>query len=671
MSVSAQRGLLPASVASRYRHGYAVVDVETSGLSPNHHRVLQVAVTQVEPDGSVGRSWSSLLDPGCDPGPVHVHGLTRERLAGAPQYPEVVGALDDLVRGRVLVAHNARFDWGFLSAESHRARAPLSVAQRLCTLVLSRRLDLPLPNLTLASVAAYWGVAQLRAHDAEDDVRVLVEILRHSLVAADSLGMPLPLTACDGDAPGGGPVRPAPAPRTPCDWVWPGRWDGTSSLVQGMKVVFTGTSPTGRETLVRIAGDAGLDVMNSASSRTSVVVCDEPGSGTRKLAAARAHGIPVIDERRFRDLVARVAPGTRVADRVARPAAARVRLAAAPGAAPAGTVPPASTPEPDGLLAGRRVLVVGGTHADSSDVRARVVGAGGRAAVNLTAAVTDVVALRGATSDPRWARIESMAAIDHLDPATLTATEPRSSSRPQAPASATAREHPRTTPVGLPEVTSLGGRGVPVAVPGGPTSARGVLTPAAETVGTSAMAPAAPHGGSTVVEVPVLPRGGVVDLPDLEQWSLSVRRGDGPAEVDVVTFLTDDSERVLDDSGLVFFNAPSHPSGSVSVLTEIPDESLVDVDLEMLPEGVTRVVVAAATSGDVTFGEIGPLELVLRGSDGAQEVRSTLDAGTVERSMVLAVLYRRGDTWRFRAVGQGYETGLAELVGLFGVEVDG
>lgn len=127
----------------------------------------------------------------------------------------------------------------------------------------------------------------------------------------------------------------------------------------------------------------------------------------------------------------------------------------------------------------------------------------------------------------------------------------------------------------------------------------------------------------------------------------------------------------LDDSGLVFFNASTHPSGAVSVLTEVPDEALVEIDLEMLPEGTARVVVAASTSGEATFGDVGPVELVLRGPDGAQEVRSTLDAGTVERSMVLAVLYRRGDTWRFRAVGQGYETGLADLVGLFGVEVDG
>ncbi|ACZ23438.1 DNA polymerase III epsilon subunit-like 3'-5' exonuclease [Sanguibacter keddieii DSM 10542] len=611
MSVSTGRGPLPTSVASRYPHGYAVVDVETSGLSPTHHRVLQVAVTQVEPDGALGRSWSSLLDPGVDPGPVHVHGLTRERLAGAPQYQDVAGTLDELVRDRVLVAHNARFDWGFLAAESDRARAPLSVDRRLCTLALSRRLDLPVSDLRLATVAAHWGVQQRRAHDAEDDVRVLVEVLRHSLAAADRLGMTLPVAACGPGEPSardGGPVRPSPSPRVPCDWAWPGRWDGASPWVQGMKIVFTGPTERPRDDLVRLAVGAGLDVMNSASSRTSVVVCATPAATTRKLAAARAHGIEIVDERVFLDLVGRVVPG--------RPVGAARQVPAVEGAL-----------RPSGPLTGRRVLVVGGTHTESSAVRERVVAAGGRAAVNLTAAVTDVVGLPGAVADPRWSRIESTAAVDHLDPVTLT---------PVAP--------PRRT------VQPPAGTG---ALP----SAAAAAPPARRVV----------HGA----DVPVLPRGGVLDLPDVEQWSLSVRRPENTSDVDVVAFVTDDLEKVADDSGLVFFNSPEHPSGSVSVAEDAPGETLVAIDLELLPEGATRIVVAASTEGETAFGEVGPIELVLRDVDGTQVVRSTLDAGTVERSMVLAVVYRRGTAWRFRAVGQGYESGLADLVRLFGVAVDG
>ncbi|WP_327010340.1 exonuclease domain-containing protein [Dactylosporangium sp. NBC_01737] len=188
---------LPSRVSTRYPLRYAVVDVETTGLHAPSDRVLQIAVAQMEADGSVGRTWSTLVDPGCDPGPVHIHGITRERLAGAPRFDTVVGHLAELLDGRVLVAHNAAFDWRFLAAEAHRAVHRLPVSTRLCTLALSRRLDLPTPSLSLAALAAHWGVAQARPHDAEDDTRVLTEILRHSLAFADTLAVELPLSACD------------------------------------------------------------------------------------------------------------------------------------------------------------------------------------------------------------------------------------------------------------------------------------------------------------------------------------------------------------------------------------------------------------------------------------------------------------------------------------------
>ena len=125
---------LPLRVSTRYPLRYAVVDVETTGLHAPSDRVLQIAVAQMEADGSVGRTWSTLVDPGCDPGPVHIHGITRDRLTGAPRFDAVVGHLAELLDGRVMVAHNAAFDWRFLAAEAHRAVHRLPVSTRLCTL---------------------------------------------------------------------------------------------------------------------------------------------------------------------------------------------------------------------------------------------------------------------------------------------------------------------------------------------------------------------------------------------------------------------------------------------------------------------------------------------------------------------------------------------------------
>jgi DNA polymerase-3 subunit epsilon len=193
---------LPRAVAWRYRHRYAVLDVETTGLRPEAgDRIVQVAVSLVDPRGVVERSWSTLVDPQRDPGPVDVHGITRERLVGAPRFAEVAPTVAELLAGRVFVAHNAGFDWRFLSSEMSAAGVPLPSRQRLCTWRLAQRLDLPVENLKLSTLAAHWGIDQVRAHDAVDDTRVLVEVLREELTAAQRGRVRLPVWRVGGRGP--------------------------------------------------------------------------------------------------------------------------------------------------------------------------------------------------------------------------------------------------------------------------------------------------------------------------------------------------------------------------------------------------------------------------------------------------------------------------------------
>lgn len=70
------------SARGDYAYDWALVDVETSGLIARRDRVLSVAVITIGPDGEQTGEFSALLNPGCDPGPVEVHGLTWERLQG-------------------------------------------------------------------------------------------------------------------------------------------------------------------------------------------------------------------------------------------------------------------------------------------------------------------------------------------------------------------------------------------------------------------------------------------------------------------------------------------------------------------------------------------------------------------------------------------------------------
>ena len=142
------------------------------------------------------------------------------------------------------------------------------------------------------------------------------------------------------------------------------------------------------------------------------------------------------------------------------------------------------------------------------------------------------------------------------------------------------------------------------------------------------------------------------------------------ADVDVVAFLTDDDEEVGGDDDFVFFNAPTHPSTAVALELDLPSEALVSIHPGRLPADTRRVVVAAVLPEGRTFGDVGPIELMLRDADGGLLARATLDAATQEQSLVLAVVYQRAAAWRFRAVGQGYDSGLAALAERHGVDVD-
>ncbi|MDX3842180.1 exonuclease domain-containing protein, partial [Streptomyces europaeiscabiei] len=261
-----------------YFHDWALVDVETSGLRPGRDRVLSLAILTLDAHGNQTGEFSTLLNPGCDPGPVHIHGLTAARLAGAPTFEEIAPQVGALLSSRVLVAHNAQFDYDFLAHEFAHVRSWVPVSRRMCTLALNRLVGPSTPDLKLGTLAAHYGVRQERAHDAQDDVRVLSGILRGSLSAAEQLGLSLPLLEC----PPRQDHKPY-VPKTPCAYRNPGRLEPGGPLVQGMKVAITGDTQISREELVARSAAAGLNMMTSVSGQTSVVVTNDPGAASGKL----------------------------------------------------------------------------------------------------------------------------------------------------------------------------------------------------------------------------------------------------------------------------------------------------------------------------------------------------------------------------------------------------
>jgi len=168
---------------------FAVVDIETSGLSTRWHRILQVALVTVLADGTVVDEWSSyvrLRRPWSRVGPRRVHGITRRTLREAPRSQEVLTELAARLDGAVFTAHHADFDAAFLRREAGRRGVNLGLDRQLCTLRLSRRLD-PERQLThgLAAVCARYGVELEHHHDARFDARATAAVLPHLLAAAE------------------------------------------------------------------------------------------------------------------------------------------------------------------------------------------------------------------------------------------------------------------------------------------------------------------------------------------------------------------------------------------------------------------------------------------------------------------------------------------------------
>ncbi|HQY48072.1 MAG TPA: 3'-5' exonuclease, partial [Usitatibacteraceae bacterium] len=99
----------------------AFVDLETTGTSATGDRVTEVAIVRVV-DGELVEEWSTLVDPECSiPPDIQVlTGITNEMVRGAPTFAEIRHEVLERLEGHLFVAHNARFDYGFLKNEFAR-----------------------------------------------------------------------------------------------------------------------------------------------------------------------------------------------------------------------------------------------------------------------------------------------------------------------------------------------------------------------------------------------------------------------------------------------------------------------------------------------------------------------------------------------------------------------
>ena len=167
----------------------AIVDVETTGAHPAWDRVTEIAVVEVA-DGEVLSEWSTLVNPGTSIPPAiqALTGITNRMVADAPAFEDLAPGLYERLEGRVFVAHNARFDYGFLRREFERAGLRFQ-ARTLCTVKLSRRLYPGHARHNLDSLidrhGLKFGFHGAARHRALGDARAVWQFLR---VAAEERG---------------------------------------------------------------------------------------------------------------------------------------------------------------------------------------------------------------------------------------------------------------------------------------------------------------------------------------------------------------------------------------------------------------------------------------------------------------------------------------------------
>ncbi|MGW0036094.1 DEDD exonuclease domain-containing protein [Gordonia sp. NPDC003376] len=169
-----------------------VVDLETTGGNPANDRITEIGAVKIR-GGEVLGEFATLVDPGCaiPPQIVSLTGITEAMVYDAPRIAEVFPSFVEFARGAILVAHNARFDMGFLRHTATRLHQDFPFPTSLCTVRLARRVLArdEAPTVKLGALADLFGVSTRPTHRALDDARATVEVLHHLLERIGNQGV--------------------------------------------------------------------------------------------------------------------------------------------------------------------------------------------------------------------------------------------------------------------------------------------------------------------------------------------------------------------------------------------------------------------------------------------------------------------------------------------------
>ncbi|MCF6175380.1 MAG: 3'-5' exonuclease [Victivallaceae bacterium] len=166
---------------------FTVFDVETTGMSPARDRMVEIAAVRIETDGEISR-WQTLLNPGCliPYAATRVHRITDEMVSDAPSFSDAGFEFLDFACDSTLVAHNARFDLGFLQESLARHGLELWRGKTMDTIRLMKQAYAGLPSYSLQNLRQAFQLDDYdgqQAHRAAADVEWTIQILQIALTA--------------------------------------------------------------------------------------------------------------------------------------------------------------------------------------------------------------------------------------------------------------------------------------------------------------------------------------------------------------------------------------------------------------------------------------------------------------------------------------------------------
>lgn len=161
---------------------YAVIDTETTG-SGFGHRITEIAIVRLNADGKVLHEYSTLVNPGrsIPPEITALTHITHDMVRVAPRFEDIADDVRFLLQDRIFVAHNAPFDWGFITKELVRTTGRPLAGRRLCTVRLARRVVPELRSRSLDSLSYFFNVRNEARHRAFGDARATAVIFRRMM----------------------------------------------------------------------------------------------------------------------------------------------------------------------------------------------------------------------------------------------------------------------------------------------------------------------------------------------------------------------------------------------------------------------------------------------------------------------------------------------------------